>query len=316
MMRLSLLAILIVLTGCFQGKSNQLSIAINAWPGYEFLFLAQEKGLFAEVGLEVDFVETTSLQDSLQLFVSKRCDAMACTIIEAVLASDQRPEPPLGVLYCDYSNGADVLLAREGVSNFSALQGKRVGVERASLGLVLLHRALAENGMNFNDVEIEFVDQISMADRFGVDLDAVVSYPPVSSSILRDDSVNILFSSAEIPYEILDMVVVSKAYDLENPHVMAQLQEVWRRALDYWKSYPDEANAIMARRLGLTLDEIESIHKELVIIDPIDSLDAEAREKLKRSADTADIALRKLGLMSQPPRHSEMIRFEVSRPSQ
>lgn len=311
-MRLSLLAVLMALAGCFPGKSDKLTIAINAWPGYEFLFLAQERDLFAEAGLEVDLLETTSLQDSLQLFVSKRCDAMACTIIEAVLASDQRPEPPLAVLYCDYSNGADVLLAREGVPDFAALRGKRVGVERASLGLVLLHRSLAENGMSFNDVEIVFVDQISMADRFGVDLDAVVSYPPVSSSILRDSSVNVLFSSAEIPYEILDMVVVSKAYDSENPDVMKQMQGVWRRALDYWKSYPDEANAIMAKRLGLTLDEIESAHKELVIIEPIESLDTEARDKLQRSADTADSALRRLGLMSQPSRHSEMIRFEAT----
>ncbi|MGC6455313.1 MAG: ABC transporter substrate-binding protein [Coraliomargaritaceae bacterium] len=310
--RATLLFILISLVGCFQGKRDTLSIAINAWPGYEFLFLAQERDLFSKAGLEVDLIETTSLQDSLQLFVSNRCDAMACTIIEAVLASDQRQDPPLAVLYCDYSNGADVLLARDGIEDFNALRGKRVGVERASLGLVVLHRSLAEHGLSFDDVQIVFVDQISMADRFGLDLDAVVSYPPVSSGILRDSSVNVLFSSADIPYEILDMVVVSHAYEAANPDVMERLQEVWKKTLDYWKRSPNEANAIMAKRLGLSMDEIKSAYEEMVLIEPIESLDAEARKKLERSADTAESALRKLGLMSHPSQHEKIIRFETS----
>ncbi len=302
--------LLVLSTACFRPESDKLRIAINAWPGYEFLFLAQDQGFFAEAGLDVDLLETTSLQDSLQLFVSKRCDAMACTIIEAVLAGDQRSDPPLAVLYCDYSNGADVLLSREGISGFESLRGKRVGVERASLGLVVLHRALVRNGMGFEDVEIVFVDQISMADRFGADLDAVVSYPPVSTGILRDNSVNILFSSAEIPYEILDMVVVSQSYEAENPEVMSRLQAVWKRSLDYWKEQPAAANAVMAKRLGISVEEIGLAYEEMVIIEPVDSLDEAARDKLRQSAATADGALRTLGLMRNSPRHEAIIRFE------
>ena len=301
---------LIFLFGCFPSKSDRLHIAINAWPGYEFLFLAQEQGFFAEVGLDVQLLETTSLQDSLQLFISKRCDAMACTIIEAVLAADQLKEPPRALLFCDYSNGADVLLASEGVTDFQALCGKRLGVERASLGLVVLHRALTDNGMSFDDVEIVFVDQISMADRFGVDLAAVVSYPPVSTGILRDGTANVLFSSAEIPYEILDIVVVSPSFAATNPDLGNQLQAVWKRALDYWQAYPDEANFIMAKRLGISVEEIEAAYEEMVIIQPIDQIDADARERLRQSAATADAALRRLGLMRNPSRYAEIIRFK------
>jgi Integrase core domain/NMT1-like family len=111
--RLSLfvaVAALLLNLGCAPEKSTSLRVGINPWPGYEFLYLAQEKGVYREEGLEVRLVEFSSLSDARRAYERGQINAIAATVIEVLQARDNSSRSPQIVQVTDYSNGADVIL--------------------------------------------------------------------------------------------------------------------------------------------------------------------------------------------------------------
>lgn len=68
----------VILTGCSkQAQQEKIRLAINPWPGYEFLYLAGQKGFFVEHGLNVEIVELSSLADVQRIYIQGRVDALA-----------------------------------------------------------------------------------------------------------------------------------------------------------------------------------------------------------------------------------------------
>ena len=53
--------LILVLASCAPKDPAPLRIGINAWPGYEFIYLAQVQGYYKDVGIAVDIVEFNSL---------------------------------------------------------------------------------------------------------------------------------------------------------------------------------------------------------------------------------------------------------------
>ena len=121
--------------GCAPEPPAALRVGINSWPGYEFIFLAQEKGYFRDEHLNVRLVEFSSLSDCRRAYERGQIDAMGTTVVEVLMTRDQSSRSPQIVRICDYSNGADVILAQSAITNGAGLRGARIGVELASLGV-------------------------------------------------------------------------------------------------------------------------------------------------------------------------------------
>ncbi|MEO6752322.1 MAG: ABC transporter substrate-binding protein, partial [Chthoniobacteraceae bacterium] len=115
--------------GCGDARQSELRIAINPWPGSEFLYLAKEKGFLAAERLNVRLVEYSSLSDCRVAFESGQVDAMTGTLIDVLMARENSQRISQIVLVSDYSDGADVILARPDITSVPALKGRRVGLE-------------------------------------------------------------------------------------------------------------------------------------------------------------------------------------------
>ncbi|MBI1854182.1 MAG: ABC transporter substrate-binding protein, partial [Planctomycetes bacterium] len=201
-----------ILAGCGPEPAMPLRLGINSWPGYEVMYLAQEKGLFAAEGVNVRLVEYSSLGDTRRAFERGSVDGMLCTTVELLQARERSTRRPVAILMTDFSNGSDVILAREAVSSVADLRGKRVGVEVAALGPFLLSRALERAGLELADVSLVPMDQTDMPRAITEGrVDAVVAYPPASTETLRGGAIRTLFTSAEIPAEVVDVVVLDAA---------------------------------------------------------------------------------------------------------
>jgi len=83
----------------------------------------------------------------------------------------------------------------------------------------------------------------------------MVTYPPFSTEILRQDNASQIFSTAEIPGDVIDVVVVRENALLNPTQWQQKLFSAWQRALDFAKSNPDEAYKIMAEREGISVEE-------------------------------------------------------------
>ena len=244
----------LLLCACGAEPVRPLRIGVNPWPGYESLSLAAVLDLYHAGPGSVEIVELYSLEDARRTFERGDLDGFCGTLVELAEARENSDRQPRVVIVPDSSEGADVVLGR--VPDISALRGKRVAVEADSLPLYVLARALNRAGIEFDEVELVPMDALRMVRAMeDFEVDAVVAYPPTSLRIIAQPGVNTLFSTAEIPGEVIDVVMVDASVIEARPADVQNLVRGWERAMAYVASHPQQAFAIMADREGLTVEQ-------------------------------------------------------------
>ena len=74
-----------------------------------------------------------------------------------------------------------------------------------------------------------------------------------------------LFSSADNPNLITDVLGASKSVIKNNPDAVTGVIKAFFEAVDYWKENPDDANKIMGKQLGVTEEEFAEQMNGLLI---------------------------------------------------
>mgnify|MGYP000316878591 CR=1 FL=1 len=262
------LILIFLITACEKQPPSPIKLAINPWPGYEFLYLADKKGFFKDVGLDIDLIQLVSLADTQRAYTKGIVDGFASTIIEAVQAQPLGGKPLKIVLVPDYSNGGDVIISGPEITDVAQLKGKNVGAEISSLGIYVLARALSKSGLVLEDVSLINIEQ-AQGERAMLEgrIDAYVSYPPVSVTLLRNTEYKKIFGSDEIPKEIIDTISFSVDIIDRNPGLVEKFQRAWQMALDYADKHKDEAYQLMAQREGISKEEFRETLDDLIILD-------------------------------------------------
>lgn len=264
----------LLLSACSKPNSPTIKLAINPWPGYEFLYLAKEKDMFRAADINLEIIEAPSLAEVKRLFRQGKVNAMTSTMIEAVTLSAKHHKEISIVLVADYSNGGDMILAKPGITDFSQIVNKRVGVELGSLGTFFLHQALVQHNLTLNDIDMLNIEQLDASEAFDNDLiDAYVTYPPYANTLQNDHDVKMIFNSRSIPETILDVVTVSSEILKQDPTWIKRFHTVWQAALDYSQKHPIEAYSIMADREGITADEFATALTDLKILTAAEQQD-------------------------------------------
>ncbi|MBY0114143.1 MAG: ABC transporter substrate-binding protein [Phycisphaerales bacterium] len=236
-----------------------LRIAINPWPGYEFATLAREKGFFAAEGVNVELRELSSLSDARRAFERGQVDGMFATLVEVLVAKEQSGRSSRVALVADWSEGADSIIARAGVASMTDLRGKRVALESDSLNAVVLESALQRHGMSLRDVVPIACSQLKMRAALEAgEVDAVVTYPPISVDISKLEGAHEIFSTRETPGEIIDVLAFEAGVYKKRPDAVARICRAFFRAQEYAQTHPKEALAIMAARQRIMPAEFEA----------------------------------------------------------
>ncbi|MGI2258251.1 ABC transporter substrate-binding protein [Shewanella sp. GXUN23E] len=267
MMRMFAL-LLLMLAGCSPSSAPTVRVAINPWPGYELLYLAEQRGYFDKLGLDLDLIEVATLADAQRAYLSNRVDGFTSTLIEVVQVGALGGKPAKVILAADYSNGSDVIIASREYDSLAALKGKRIGCEVSSLGLYVLARALAAHQLTLGDVIIVNVEQGSGFESMEKgQIQAMVTYPPYMLEFLENHNYRPVFTSAEIQYEILDVLSLSAEVTQAIPGLQQKIWRGWQMALDDYRQHPAEAIALMAARERVTAAEFTDAMAGIEMLD-------------------------------------------------
>ncbi len=259
-----IVVILFCSVGCHQAPPTALRIGTNVWPGYEPFYLAQAQGYYKD--LNVRLVEYPSASEVLRAFKNGNLEAVALTLDEVVSLRRSRPDIKI-VLVMDVSHGGDVIIAKEGIESVEDLRGKRVAVESSALGAYFTSRALEMHGMRPEDISIIHIEVSGHEEAFLQDrVDAAVTFEPVRTKLLAAGGKEI-FSSREIPGEIVDVLVVHEKAVAGHRDILKKVVKGWFKALDDLEKKPQEAAGIMAKRLKITPDEVLASYDGLVLPD-------------------------------------------------
>ncbi|MGI9303056.1 MAG: ABC transporter substrate-binding protein [Gammaproteobacteria bacterium] len=241
-----------------------MRLGTNVWPGYEPLYLARGLGyLDPDV---IALVEYGSASEVIRAFRNKSIEAAALTLDEVLLLL-QHEIPVQVILVTDVSNGGDVLLAAPGITGFSQLRGRRVGVEASALGAYVISRALEKNELSLEDITVVPLEVAEHESAYkNRRIDAIVTFEPARTRLLAM-GMNELFSSKEIPGEIVDVLVVRRNYLDEYPQRAEHVAHAWFAALDYLNRYPRDAAQRMSTRLRMSTDEVLMSYRGLRLPD-------------------------------------------------
>jgi len=246
-----------VLTACDGEIEYPLRVGTNNWIGYEPLYLARDVGFYNET--EVKLIEYASTSEVLRAFRNKSLDVAALTLDETLLLMESKT-PVQVVLIMDISNGADVIMSRPQFKDIVSLKGKRIGVESSALGAYVLSRALALNGLSLNDVNIVHLNINEHLYAYNQDkVDALVTFEPVRTKLLDHGAIDI-FSSRDIPNEVIDVLVMRTGDTKTINKKIRRLIKGWFQTLDYIRQDPLEAATLMGKRIQI---EPEKIHKSM-----------------------------------------------------
>lgn len=271
MARYLLLATLLLLGACSEPKPP-LRIAINPWPGYEFLYLAEQQQLFKAEGVDVKILQFDSLNDARRAYERGQADGFGGTLVEVLMAREQSPRHPQVVYVADYSNGGDLLIARPGIDSVQQLVGRRVAVEPGTLNTLILSRALDQQRLDLSQVTLTSVPQGQMLEALQQgQVDAVVSYPPFSLEMLKQPEFRQIFSTREIPGEILDIVAVDASVLASRKADVQAMLRALEAAHHYTQTHPEQAYAIMAAREGISPEDFRAtVENDLKLLHAAD----------------------------------------------
>jgi NitT/TauT family transport system substrate-binding protein len=225
-----------------------LRIGAHPWLGYELMYLAQAHGLVQADQLRL--VELPTASASLRALAAGTLEGAGLTLDE-VLAARARGLMLHVVAVFDVSNGADVLLASPDITSLAALRGRRVGVEQSATGALMLDAALGAAGLTPADVRlVPLAFDAHAAALRSSRVDAVVTFDPARSQLLADGA-QLLFSSAQVPGLIVDVLAVRpEAIHSHAPHLHALVAGVLQ-AGRLWQQDSADSAARMAPRLQL-----------------------------------------------------------------
>jgi NitT/TauT family transport system substrate-binding protein len=277
---------LISLSGCSQSEP-QLRIASNVWPGYELLYLAKAKHYFSEP--QIRLVEVPSATVCIKSLAAGTIEGAMLTLDEVLTARAQGLDLKV-IAVLDVSLGADVLLARPGIDTVQDLQGKKIGVEQSAVGAVMLDAALQSAGLTPADVETIYMTVNKHVDAYQQKkVDAVVSFEPVKSQLLQQGA-KTLFSSAEIPGRVIDVLAVLPSAIDNSPRAVAELVSSHFRAREYFLHNQQTAAMILAKRLQLAPNEVPASYEGLELPDLHANIDYLAGNQPKLQQSIVELA--------------------------
>jgi NitT/TauT family transport system substrate-binding protein len=245
---------LLVTAGAGQAADAEpLRIAYVVWVGYGPLFLAQEKGFFADEGVEVHMINTEG--GHWEAVLDGQVDALG-TSINSMPMHYLPDQETVCVLALEDSLGGDGILASKDIHSIADLKGRTVAFQELTVQQFYLNVLLNEAGLSEADIEPVPLDGQDAGEAFMLqEVAAAVTYEPWLTQGKTMAHGHLLADSSQHPGLIVGCLATPAATFKDRKADFRALARAWARAVDYVEAHPDEANAIMARSVGGWLED-------------------------------------------------------------
>lgn len=211
-------------------------------------------------GIDVEIVQFNDYVESINQYTAGAFDGVSATNMDTLSIPSGGGVDTTALIVGDYSNGNDAVILK-GEGGIEALKGKSVNLVELSVSHYLLARALDSVGLE--EADLDGVINTSDADMIAAyatdDVEAVVTWNPLVSEITgSNENANVLFDSADIPGEILDLMVVNTQTLADNPAFGKAVAGAWYELMALMAAGDEAALTAMAEASGTDLEGYKS----------------------------------------------------------
>ena len=243
------LALTLPLAGQAAAK-EKFTVAWSIYVGWMPWEYAGDSGILKKwaekYDIEIELIRMDYIP-SVEAYVAGQVDACVMTNMECLNMPAASGIDSTALIMGDYSNGNDAILTRGGVG-VKDLAGKSVNLVELSVSHYLLARALEKNGIEEKDLEVVNTSDADIGPIFLADTSqqVVVTWNPMVMEIEQAPGVDKIFTSADIPGEILDMMVVRTDALKKSPALGKALAGAWYEVMGVMSKRGPQAEAAIA----------------------------------------------------------------------
>ena len=240
-------------------KRISMTIGSGLWIGFTPLFIAQEKGFFQELGLDLNFKGFSSNMEGMVAFLANQMDGFASSITEVVLAAAKNQDFSI-VCVENNSVGGDGILARNRIGSIQDFKGEKIAVQKGGVSDFFLVQVLKEVGLTEKDVTIVNAGPAEAAAAYlAGNADIAVTYAPfLERANQKQSDGRIIYDSSQMPTAIIDLYQLSNKFIEENPEAAEAFVKGIFKGLEFLQQNREEGLAIAAKRLEVTPEQLAS----------------------------------------------------------
>lgn len=182
-------------------------------------------------GIEIEVIEVADYSTSINQYTAGGFDALTITNMDTLAVPAVGGIDSTSIITGDYSNGNDAVILK-GKTKFADIKGQKVNIVQYSVSQYLLARGLQKHGMTERDVRLVNTSDADMAAAYLTPaVTAVVTWNPIVQQIMQNKTAHEVFTSAQIPGEILDLCIVRTDVLKANPDFAKALTGAWYETL-------------------------------------------------------------------------------------
>lgn len=205
-------------------------------------------------GIDVEIVQINDYVESINQYTAGAFDGVTATNMDTLSIPSGSGVDTTALIVGDFSNGNDAIILK-GEGTLADLAGKPVHLVELSVSHYLLARGLDSVGLS--EADLAGVVNTSDADMIAAfatdDVQAVVTWNPLVSTIMEDPAANKLFDSSDIPGEIIDLMVVNTEVLEANPDFGKALVGAWYEVMGLMAAGDEEVLTALAEASGTDL---------------------------------------------------------------
>ena len=231
-------------------QADTVKIAHSTWVGYGPLYIARDKGMFKQNGVDVDLIVMEDPKERFPTLMADKIQMIASTVDTALLYL-KKPNDFQYVVAIDDSNGGDGIVAFKDIKTIADLKGKKVAVNEGSVSEFYLNVLLAKAGLKESDLNTVNMTAGDAGGAFVAKrVEAAVTWEPWLSKGKATDFGHLLVDSSTTPGLITDVLIVKTDWANAHQKDVAAIVKSWNEAVAYYRANPDESISIMAKGVG------------------------------------------------------------------
>jgi NitT/TauT family transport system substrate-binding protein len=212
-------------------------------------------------GINIELVRMDYIP-SVEAYVAKQVDACVMTNMECLDMPAASGIDSTALIVGDYSNGNDAILVRDDLK-IKDLKGKSISLVELSVSHYLVARCLEMNGLKEKDVKLVNTSDSDIGPIFvsNKSQKVVVTWNPIVMEIEQTPGVSKIFTSADIPGEILDLMIVNTSKLKAHPEFGKALVGAWYEIMGIMSekgAETDKALSFMAKSAECSLTEYKA----------------------------------------------------------
>lgn len=239
-------------------EKDSFKVAWSIYVGWMPWGYLEDSGIMdkwaAKYDIDVEIVQINDYVESIIQYSAGEFDGVTATNMDTLSISSGGGVDTTALIVGDYSNGNDAVILK-GEGSLADLAGKPVNLVELSVSHYLLARGLDSVGLAEKDLDgvINTSDADMIAAYATSDVEAVVTWNPLVSTILEEPGANKLYDSSDIPGEIIDIMWVNTETLAANPAFGKALTGAWYELMGLMAAGDEEVLTAMAEASGTDL---------------------------------------------------------------